>query len=294
MHIHSFNRFLRNEAGDGEGGGGAAAVAPPPAAAEPVHFNADGSFGEGWATKLGDEFTPHAANLANFKNVAGLAKSYLHLQKHGPAYPETGAAPEDVQRFHALAKVPVDGTPTAYGIELANDAPEIDKKVLGDIAKIAHENHVPGPALKAIVGKYQALVAEQVAEFEASSAAEKKASQDSLVSEWRGDFAGNMATARHMATVIGANAGLDAADPLIANIAENPALAKLMLQVSKMTSESGIRPPSNLGDLRSSQQKAEAIMNGTDPVWGAKYHSGIREDQTAAYNEVKRLLSGGS
>lgn len=297
MIINSINRYLRNEAdGTGDGGGGAGGEVQQQAAAvvaaAPVPFNPDGTFGDGWQTALGDEFSPHAANLANFKNVAGLAKSYLHLQKHGPAYPEAGAAAEDVQRFHALARVPVEGTPTAYGIELPTDASDIDKQVMGDISKVAFENHVPGPALKAIVGKYQELVANQVKDFEASQAAATKAATDDLIGAWRGDYNGNLSTARHMAATLGAQAGIDPADPLIERIGENPALAKIMLQVSKLTSESGIRPPANMGDLRSNQQKAESIMSGKDPVWGEKYTSHVREDQLAAYNEVKRLLGG--
>lgn len=284
--------ILRNEAAPegGEGGGGTPAATPTPAApAAPVNFNSDGSFGENWNTALGDEFTPHSAALAPFKDVKSLAKSYLHFRSTGPSYPGEDSAPEDVQRFHALAKVPVEGTPTAYGITLPDTASDLDKTVMDRLAKVAHSSHLPAPAFQKIVAEYQTIQAEVEQQFADEQAKAQKASVDSLIADWRGDFEANKSTVRHLASTLAAQAGIDPADPSFAQLVDLPAFGKMMLEVSKLTREDGIRAPQGMGDLRSPSQVADSIMAGTDPIWGAKYLAG-GEDQMAAYNEVTRLL----
>jgi hypothetical protein len=287
-------RFLFAEAGDagagtaGAGGGGAAAAAT--ATAAPVSFNPDGTFGENWHTALGDEFSPHAATLANFKNVGALAKSYLHMRATGPAFPDENASPEDVSRFRALARVPVEGTPTAYGLAIPEGASDLDKGVFDTIAKVAHANHVSAPGLKAIVDTFTGLQAAEVQKIVDAQTAQAKAAEDALVGEWRGNFEANKSTVRHLAGKLAEQAGVNPETPAFAAMVNNPEFARIILQVSKLTSEDGVRSPSNLGDLRSAQQKADAIMNGTDPVWGLQYTKGDTQQRGAAYVEVSRLL----
>ncbi len=296
-------RFLFAPEGDPPAGGGEAATdvkpapaAPVPAApaapapAAPTVFNPDGSFGADWHVALGDEFSAHAATLGNFKNVGGLAKSYLHLQRHGPAYPEDGATPEDVTRFHALAKVPAEGTAMGYGLAIPETASDADKAVFSKIAEVAHKNHVPAPGLKALVETFQSMQVEQVQAFEAEIANQRKAAEDSLVAEWRGNFEANKSTVRHLAGKLAEQAGVNPQSPSFAEMVNNPEFARIVLQVSKLTSEDRLRAPANFGDLRSAQQRVDGIMDGTDPVWGKKYTAGTKAEREAAYNEVSRLL----
>ncbi len=291
MRFNSWNGLLRTEAtGEPEGGGGGGEpVAAPPAVA-PVHFNPDGSFGDGWHAALGDEFSPHAAQLATFKNVGGLAKSYLHMRSTGPAYPGEASTAEDVQRFRSLAQVPGEGTPTAYGITLPEGASDLDKSVMDRVSKVAHDSHLSAPGFKAVVAEYQKIQQEEGQKFADAAAATQKAAQDDLVATWRGNFEANASTVRHLSSTLAAQAGIDPADPQFSDMVNRPAFAKIMLEVAKLTKEDGIRTPAGLGDLRSPQQTADAIMAGTDPVWGAKYVGNVQEDQVAAYNEVIRLL----
>lgn len=274
------------EGGDGSGGGGGDGGGNTPAAL----LNADGTFGENWHTALGDEFSPHAATLANFKNVAGLAKSYVHLRTHGPAYPEEGAAPEDVTRFHALARVPAEGTPTAYGLTLPEGITDADKGVFDALAKVAHAHHVPAPGMKALVDTFQKIQGEQIQGYQDAVAASQKAAEDALVAEWRGAFEANKSTVRHLAGKLAEQAGVNPESEQFGAMVNNPEFARIMLQVSKLTSEDGIRTPTNLGDLRSAQQKADSIMDGSDPMWGKQYTEGNTQQRQAAYAEVCRLL----
>ena len=288
-------RFLFAPEGDPPAGGGTPAPDVIPAPTEPVPvapavFNPDGSFGADWHVALGDEFSAHAATLSNFKNVGGLAKSYLHLQRHGPAYPDEGASPEDVTRFHALARVPAEGTATGYGLAIPEGATDADKAVFSKIAEVAHKNHVPAPGLKALVDTFQSMQAEQVQAFEAEITNQRKAAEDSLVAEWRGNFEANKSTVRHLAGKLAEQAGVNPQSASFAEMVNNPEFARIILQVSKLTSEDRLRAPANFGDLRSAQQKVDSIMDGSDPVWGKKYTAGSKSDREAAYNEVSRLL----
>lgn len=278
------------EGGDGGGGGGGGAPASA-AEAPPVHFNPDGTFGDGWAAGLGDEFSPHADALKDFKDVKGLAKSYLHFRKTGPAYPSEGAQPEDVTRFRGLAQVPVEGTPTAYGITLPDTASDLDKSVMDRLSKVAHDGHLSAPGFQKVVAEYQKIQAEVAQQFSDEQAAQAKAAEDALVADWRGDFETNKSTVRHWATTLASSAGVDPSDPAFSTMVENPAFGKMMLEVSKLVREDGIRTPAGLGDLRSPDQRANSIMDGSDPVWGEKYLNGTDEEKAAAYGEVSRLLN---
>jgi hypothetical protein len=284
---HRFQRLLNEAPPEGGDGGGGGSSTPP----APVHFNPDGSFAEGWTSKLGDEFSPHADALKDFKDVKGLAKSYLHFRKTGPSYPTEGAQPEDISRFHALAQVPVEGTPTAYGLALPEGASELDKSVLDRITAVAQKNHASAPAVRAMVAEYQAIQAEVQQAYEDEQAKATKAAQDDLIAAWRGDFEVNKSIVRHLATTLAAQAGIAPEDASFASLVDNPAFGKMLLEVSKLTREDSIRTPAGMGDLRSPRQIADSIMDGSDPVWGKKYKDGTDDEKRAAYQEVARLLN---
>lgn len=271
------------------GGGGALAAPPASNTPPPQAFNSDGTFAENWTTALGDEFSPHADALKNFKDVKGLAKSYLHFRSTGPTYPGDGATDDDVARFRGLAQVPA--TPEAYGLTVPDGATDSDKAVIDRIAKAAHKAHIPAPAMKSLFEEFNAIQAEQLQALNDEWTAKQKAAEDALVSEWRGNYEPNKAAVRHLATTLATQVGVDPQDAGFTEMVNNPAFAKIMLQVSKLTQEDRILAPSGLGDLRSNQQRAEAIMDGSDPIWGKKYVSGSHDEQMAAYNEVKRLLT---
>jgi hypothetical protein len=267
----------------------AATPTPAPAPA-PTLLNPDGSLGENWHTALGDEFAPHAAQLGTYKDVKGLAKSLLHFRANGPAYPGEDSRPEDISRFHALAKVPAEGTPTAYGIQLPETASAEDRAIVDRLAATAHKHHLSGPGFAAVFNEFQAAQAEAMQVFEAQQQAQQKASEDALVNEWRGNYEANKSIVRHWTNKLSEQAGVDPADPSVEAMLQNPAFGRILLQVSKLSAEDGIRTPAGLGDMRSDQEKAQAIMSGKDPVWGEKYTKGSTEERAAAYKYVAGLL----
>lgn len=287
-------QFLFNEAGTeaGSAGGAAATATPaaaPAAATPPPVFNQDGAFGENWHASLGDEFTPHAAALKDFKDVKGLAKSYLHFRTTGPQYPTDQSAPEDITRFHALAKVPAEGTPTAYGITLPDGLAPEESAIYDRITAAAHKAHAPAPAVAAIVQEYQKVQAEILQAEQQRVESEKQKGQDALIAKWGSKFQENSSIARHITETLGNSAGIPSDDPHMQALFNNPAFAQMAVEFAKHTEEDRTRLPAGFGDIRSPQQKINSIMDGTDPVWGKKYTEGTQEEQLAAYQEVVRL-----
>jgi hypothetical protein len=280
--------ILRNEAAP-EGGDTGGGTAAPTQAAPPSAFNPDGSFAENWTSSLGDDFAPHAQSLNDFKDVKGLAKSYLHFRSTGPAYPSDQSQPEDISRFHALAKVPAEGTPTAYGLQIPEGIAPEEKAMYERIAAVAHKAHAPAPVVAAIVAEYQAIQGQVIAAENERIASEHKAYDDELIGQWGSKFEENKSIARHLISTMGASAGISADDPALASIINNPAFARIAVEFAKHTSEDRTRLPAGFGDIRSPQQRANSIMDGTDAVWGKKYTDGTDDERLAAYNEVVRL-----
>lgn len=288
-----FNRFQRlfQEVADTPADTGTGQDTSQQQKQTPAYFNQDGSFGENWHAGLGDEFAPHAATLGRFKNVGDLAKSYMHLRANGPAYPGEGSTLEDIARFRQLAQVPETQEGYAYKPENLPEGLEWSDEKASGFFELAHKHHMPAPAVKAIVDYQLEREAARMQEAEAAAATERKAAEDALVAEWRGDFEANKSTVRHLTETLARSAGVPTDDPAISQLANTPAFAKIMMQVSKLTAEDAIRTPAGFGDLRSPQQRADAIMDGTDPEWGKKYTEGTTEERAAAYQFVTQLIA---
>lgn len=212
-----------------------------------------------------------------------------YFRKTGVEYPASGAGPQVVERFRSIAGVPA--TPEGYGIT-AEGLPAgmtFDPELAAAVAKAAHAAHTPPAALKAIVGEFNTLLAKRVADATAAAAGEQQKAQDALVGEWRGDFERNASTVRHITGRIAEAAGLLPDDPAVPAMANNPAFARMMMVVARLTSEDRTATPVGIGDLRSAADRIVSIQNGSDPVWGAKYKSGSTEEKRAAYEFIGQL-----
>lgn len=214
-----------------------------------------------------------------------------YYRKNGVEYPGDGAVPQAVERFRKIAGVPE--TPEGYGITAESvqlpAGMEFDAELAQAITAAAHKTHTPPAALQAIVGEFNNILANRQADAAKQAEAAKKAAQDQLVAEWRGDFAANASTVRHLAATFANEAGILPDDPGLVELANNPTFARLMFQVSRRSREDTISVPSGFGSLKSPAQQIAEIKAGTDPVWGQKWVNGTREEKAAAYQYVKAL-----
>lgn len=251
----------------------------------------DGSLGENWFLSLGDEFAPYAKDLAKHKDVRSLITELNYFRKNGVEYPGVDAPSQAVERFRKAAGVPE--TAAGYGLTAENAklpaGMEFDPELSAVVAEAALKTHTPPAALAAIVGGFNEYMGKRMEDHQAAAVAEQKSIQDALVAEWRGDFQTNASTVRHLTGKLAEQAGLLPDDPSIATMCNNPAFARVMLQVAKLTSEDRIQTPSGFGDLKSPAQRIAEIKSGVDPTWGKKWTQGTNAEKAAAYEYVKAL-----
>ena len=141
----------------------------------------------------------------------------------------------------------------------------------------------------ALAKTWNTLVEKRQADAQAEATKAQTAAQDVLVKEWRGDYATNASIVRHLCDTLGASAGIAPDDASFAALQNNPAFARLMMQVSRRAGEDPTRTPSGFGDLRSPIERVREITSGRDTEWGRKYTQGTREEREAAYEFVKAL-----
>lgn len=259
--------------------------APPAPPSAPPAIGSKGELPEGWHLNFGDEFGPHADQAKQFKDAGSLFRSYVNLRKTGPAYPGEAATPDDIARFRTLAQVPDDVA--GYGITKPDGfTGDWDDNLVSAISAAAHKGHVPAAGLKGIV---EAFNAHQTAQAQAQTdelARMSKEAEDKLVGKWRGDYQGNLSTVRHVSGRIAEQLGIAKEDPAFVALTEHPMFREIMFQVSKIGAEDSVRA-NGFQDLRSAQQRMDAITNGTDPEWGKKYNEG----DPAAYEVWKNLYN---
>jgi hypothetical protein len=232
---------------------------------------------DGWIAALGDNFAPHAEALKNFKSVDDLAKSYLHFRKTGPAYPTEDSTPQDIERFRTLANVPA--SPEGYGLTKPENLPagaEWDESIAAEIAAVAHKHHVPAPALKALADAQLAAENRRAEAYAKEQAVAQEKLKTELVSILgTGDaWTLNAGNIRHTIGTLAEKANVDPQDPGIVALFSNGPALKIFHQISQMMNEDGARRPAGYGDLRNDRQRAQDIMSGKDPEWGAKYKEG--------------------
>jgi hypothetical protein len=286
----SSTKLFQEHSEPAEGGGGGAGVVVDhrevSASTGESAFSADGKLGKNWWAKLGDEFAPHAARAATFKDVGGLFKSYIHSLASKPSLPGENASEDDVAAWRTIAGVPTD--PKDYGLTAPEEMPqdlEFNEAAVARVAAVAHKHHVSATAMKALLNEQIAIAGERAAEYREMAEAQKRDAEDQLIREWKGDFEANKSTVRHLAGRLAESAGIQDG-PELQQLANNPAFARMLLQASKLFGEDSTRSPLGYGDMRSSQQRADAIMSGKDAQWSDRYKRG----EMAALELVSDLL----
>ena len=267
----------------------------PPAATTTPAFSPDGKLGENWFLALGDEFAAHAKDLGKHKDIRSLITELDYFRKNGAEYPSDTSPQTAVDRFRKIAGVP--DSPEGYGLTAeAMKLPEgmsFDNELAAAVAQAAHRTHTPPAALNAVVGVFNEILAKRTADAAHEVQKAHEASKAALVAEWRGDFQANASTVRHITSKLAEQAGILPDDPAIAefigDISAKPALAKLMLQVSKLTSEDRISTPTGFGDMRSPSQQIEDIKAGKDPTWSPLWNSKNDAERLKAYEYVNAL-----
>lgn len=251
----------------------------------------DGQLGDGWFLALGDEYATKEKDLGKHKHLRSLVAELEYNRKNSVGYPGDGADEQAIARFRSVAGVP--DNPADYGLnsEALGLPAEVafDQELAEAVTTAAHASHAPPAAVLAMAKAFQEVYGKRVAEAQASLEKERAEARNQLVSEWRGDFETNAATVRHLSSTLLEQSGIPADDPHAYQLFNNPAFAKVMLTVSKLTSEDHIARPTGFGDLRSPDQKIADIKAGNDPHWSPMWQSKSEADRLKVYEHIKTL-----
>jgi hypothetical protein len=264
---------------------------PEPTPTPPPAISPDGKLGENWHLALGDEFATKAADLSKYTDIRDLIHQYHYFQTNGASYPTDPNDARGIERFRKIAGVPE--SPDGYGLTAETmklpEGMEFDTELASAVAAAAHAAHAPPAAVAAIAGVFNDVIAKRhTAAIEEAKQA-RAASLDALVKEWGGNYETNASIVRHTASVFAEKSGIAPDDPAFASLLDNPAFARVMLNVSKLSAEDPTRAPAGFGDLRSPAQKIKDIREGRDPEWSAKMNSRDENQRLEAYEHIRRL-----
>lgn len=261
--------WLRNFLYEGEGGEGVsngggtpppaapatiiAAAAPAagssqqPAAAAPWAKD-DGSFSEGWASRLPDGLKDHAS-LKTIQSLPDLAKAFVEtkgLVGKKLEMPGDGATPEQVAGWRKVTGAPE--TAAGYRGDAVNLKPESlpdeawSVETEGKFLEIAHKHHMPPAAVKEILSFYGTSLIDSLKGSQADEAAMVASETTKLRTTWGQEFDANLSNASRMAKTV----GLDpATDPIFTNARAVEAFSKMAKLISSDKLVSGENPSLN-------------------------------------------------
>lgn len=246
-------------------------------------IGADGKLGENWFLALGDEFSTKAKDLGKHKHIRTILQELDYTRKNGVEYPSDSSTETAVSRWNQVAGVPE----TADGYNLSSflaEGDELDSTFVDVISKAAHKSHAPPQVIAAIAKAYGEYAATKQAEYQKEVQQNFSQAQDSLIKDWGSDFEVNASKSRYLTGKLAERAMITDTTQLEQMLAM-PDFHRIMLQVGKEVREDSVTHSSGYGDLRSPQDRIESILNGSDPIWGAKWRDGDPD----AYNFVGTL-----
>jgi hypothetical protein len=276
--------FLWNaEGGEGGGSGGDSIIPDAPASVsegtpppeQPSFVSADGSFSEGWTSRLPDDLKDAGASLTKFKTVKDLAKSYHNLEKtigarpQGVVIPTEKSTPEEVAAYRKAVGVP--DTVEAYDFK-PEEMPEgmtWNPDNAKAFAAVAHKHNIPPAAMKELAG-----IQAKMREMEASTLAnmvhaKREEGKAALQKEWGTDFDKNIGRAQVAAKL----AGIDSNSPGFGD----PNVVKAFVRLTNMLSEDKLVAANNSSGSGAGGARARDIQtNPSNPLY-AKYQEGDPE-----------------
>lgn len=246
---------------------------PTPQATEastqpPVQASNEANFSESLPEDLRGD-----ATLQKFKDVGGLAKSYLELQKmtgSSVRIPGENATPEEQAKFFARLGRPE--SPEKYALQRPElpEGMKWDEKLEGEFRSTAHQIGLNDKQAQALLGWYSKWQLGQMENFEAGM----KQTEEALKKEWGGDYEGKKALAQRAVVKLVD----EEAQNILLNTAlgNNASLIKLFARVGEILGES----PSPHGESSMEAGASEeilAIMNNPKHAYWNDRDSGHEE-----------------
>ncbi len=245
---------------------------------------------ESWLNSLPDELKAEAS-LSKFKDLSGLAKSYLEAEKRisgSIKIPGKEATPEELNAFYAKL-----GRPEAasnYEVNLSTGETLESSPPVAMLAKAAHEAGLNQKQMGAILSVYENIMTE----YTESSHKNAEVAKETLQKQWGKDFDNNMAAAnvalRQFSTKYPEEMKRLSNDPAVST---NPVILSLFAELGSRMQEGssvkGLSTGESVNSKIAAQKELESITNNpSHPYWnptGPKYWE-AKKKVDALYAEI--------
>jgi hypothetical protein len=211
--------------------GGAGAPVPVPVPAKSVMgANVEVQAATDWKAGLPADIRAEAS-LADIKDIASLAKSYVHAQKmvgvEKLPMPKDNWTPEQHNEF--WAKLGRPETPDGYKVPEVPDMP-VNKEAVAPYLKAMHEAGLTGKQAEKVLGFYMNEQAGAVKKAQESFEQSRQAGEQALRQEWGNDFNLNVAKAQSIVRQFGNEDLLQKIEA--SGLGNDPAFIKMMAKAA--------------------------------------------------------------
>lgn len=244
-----------------------------------------------WRSSLPDDLRGEKS-LESFKDIAGLAKSYIETkrlvgQRQELKVPGAEATPEERAAFHKALGVP--DTPDAYPVQWPEAALNggLEKEAAAAFLADMHKAGTPPAVLQAAVNWYGRYVADKAA----AAQREAQATLAELKQEWGPNWEANVGRANRALSKYGG-------DDLVAFLAQSglgrhPLMVRAWANVANELVETGALETA--GDLAMGPDEARAELAAIDADATHPANNYLHPDHQAALEHklaLRRLLLG--
>lgn len=259
-------------------------VVPP---SDTTYVRGDGSFIDGWTSRLPEEMSDSRDKLGRYRSVTDLAKAYINAErtigKKGVIIPGQNATPEEMAAFDKALGVPEKAED--YG-KLRPEkiprnvswSPEIEK-IYFDYAR---QNHIPAETMRGLMNLHAKQLELHQQQFIKGIDNKRETGRASLRHVWRDDYDKNIATAQRVAHKYGVSPDHEG---------WTPEMTRLVVAMAKANKEdtvvTGTSAPMGMHDML-----AQARDIQTNPM-NAEYKR-YREGDPEVRAKVRRYLELGT
>ncbi len=265
--------FFREADGAG-GGGGPESNAGASSETAAVGFAAeDGSFVEGWTSRLPEDLGEARDKFSKFKTVSDLAKSYHSLEQTlgsragAVVVPGERSTPEEVSAFRRALGVPERVEDYNIRPEKLPEGMEWNNEAARPYVELAHKYNIPPAAMKELVARHAESEAQRGQVIAEMAQAQLESGKRALQSAWGDEYG----TKIDLATRAAKTAGVD---PRSSGFTD-PEVVKAFARLGEMISDDKlVGGGSGYGALQGGAARARDIQtNPHNPLY-QKYQDG--------------------
>jgi len=254
---------------------------PPTPGSPPAGSDAGTGAPTDWRSALPEDIRGEKS-LSTFKDIGGLAKSYVESQKligGSVRIPGSDAKPEEVSAFHRKLGVPE--APDKYELKTG---PWIDEPALQGFRQAAHKLGVPPAAAQGLLDWYGSVWEAR----QGNIGEETKRVESQLKQEWGAAYEKHIALAQRTVREMGGEELLTFLDD--SGLGNNPALIKMLARVGSILAEDGAIPGEVDGIIspEAARQKIAQIMADANHPYHQKFAGKPGHEDAVA--EVTKLF----